>query len=294
MAEQAAGNSGTGKVWFITGCSTGFGRLLAEAALKRGDRVAATARDESKIVDLTDQYPQHALALTVDVTSKDTILAAVQDTLDTFGQIDVLVNNAGYGLSGAVEEASDEEIEQVIATNVFGLVDVTRAVLPHMRERRSGHILMLSSVAGLVGSPGLGYYNLTKFAVEGFSEALAAETKHLGLRVSIIEPGPFRTDFLGRSGQVAKHEIADYKKSAGKLREYFNTQAGQQKGDPAKAVAAMLQIADDPEPPLHLLLGKNAYDRQAAKLDEWQETMAASREISLGADFPNADSPVQQ
>lgn len=291
MAQQ--NGQGAGKVWFITGCSTGFGRLLAEAALKRGDRVAATARDEGKIVDLTETYPQQALALTVDVTDKDTITAAVQDTLDTFGQIDVLVNNAGYGLSGAVEEASDEEIEQVIATNVFGLVDTTRAVLPHMRERRSGHILMLSSVAGLIGTQGLAYYNLTKFAVEGFSEGLAAETKHLGIRVSIIEPGPFRTDFLGRSGQIAEKQIDDYKESAGKLREYFSTQAGQQKGDPAKAVEAMLQLADAPEPPLHLLLGKNAYDRQLAKLDEWTQSIEASKEVTLGADFPEKQTPIQ-
>ena len=293
MAEQDGTKQGTGKVWFITGCSSGFGRLLAEAALERGDRVVATARDENKIIDLTDKYPDTALALTVDVTDQNTILIAVQDAIQTFGQIDVLVNNAGYGLSGAVEEASDEEIEQVISTNVFGVVDTTRAVLPHMRERRSGHILMLSSVAGLIGTQGLAYYNLTKFAVEGFSESLAQETKHLGIRVSIIEPGPFRTDFLGRSGQVAKQEIDDYKESAGKLREYFNTQAGNQKGDPAKAVEAMLQLADTPEPPLHLLLGRNAYDRQLAKLDEWKQSAEAWRELTLGADFPEGKTPIQ-
>ena len=282
-----------GKVWFITGCSSGFGRLLAEAALKRGDRVVATARDEGKIIDLTDTYPQTALALTLDVTYKDHVAAGVQDALETFGQIDILVNNAGYGLSGAAEEASDEEIEQVVATNVFGLVDVTRAILPHMRERRSGHILMLSSIAGLVGTQGLAYYNLTKFAVEGFSEALAQETKHLGIRVSIIEPGPFRTDFLGRSGQVAKHEIEDYRESAGKLRDYFNTQAGTQKGDPAKAVEAMLQLADSADPPLHLLLGRNAYDRQLARLEEWKRSIDQWREVSLGADFPEDKTPIQ-
>lgn len=293
MANEAGSGNGGGKVWFITGCSTGFGRLLAEAALERGDRVVATARDESKIIDLTDEYPQTALALTLDVTDKDTILAGVQDAMDTFGRIDVLVNNAGYGLSGAVEEASDDEIEQVIATNVFGLVDMTRAVLPHMRQQRSGHILMLSSIAGLTGGAGLGYYNLTKFAVEGFSEALAAETKHLGLRVTIIEPGPFKTDFLGRSGQVAEKEIEDYKQSAGKMRSYFSTQAGSQKGDPAKAVEAMLQVADLAEPPLHLLLGRNAYDRQSANLDAWHKTIEEWKDVTLGADFPEKSTPVQ-
>lgn len=292
MAETLA-KSGGGKVWFITGCSAGFGRLLAEAALERGDRVVATARDESKIVDLTDTYPQTALALTLDVTDKDTIVAAVQDAMETFGQIDVLVNNAGYGLTGAVEEASDEEIEQIVATNVFGLVDTTRAVLPHMRERRSGHILMLSSISGLLGVPGLGYYNLTKFAVEGFSEALAAETRHLGIRVSILEPGMFRTDFSSRSELAAHVAMDDYKESAGKTREYFAAQAGQQKGDPAKAVEAMLQVADMPEPPLHLLLGRSAYERQLAKLDEWKKNLEEWKAVTLGADFPDQTTRVQ-
>lgn len=276
------------RVWFITGCSTGFGRLLAEEVLKRGERVVATARDEAKVVDLTDKYPQTAIAAQVDVTDKATILAGVQDAIDGFGRIDVLVNNAGYGFSGAVEEASDEEIEQVIATNVFGLVDTTRAVLPHMRQRRSGHILNLSSAAGLAGSQGLAYYNLTKFAVEGFSEGLAAEVKPLGIKVSIIEPGPFRTDFLGRSGMVAKNEIADYKETAGKSREYFNTQAGSQKGDPQKAVEAMITVVDADDPPLHLILGSVAFERFSAKLEEWHKSMEQWREMTLGADFPNA------
>ena len=250
------------RVWFITGCSTGFGRLLAEEVLKRGERVIATARDEGKVIDFADRYP-------------DTIAASVQDAIDSFGQIDVLVNNAGYGLTGAVEEASDEEIEQVISTNVLGTVDTTRAILPHMRERRSGHILNLSSAAGLVGTQGLAYYNLTKFAVEGFSEALAMETKPLGIKVTLIEPGPFRTDFLGRSGQVAKH----------KMREYFETQAGKQAGDPQKAVEAMIAVVNAPEPPMRLVLGRNAYDRYRNKLEAEQNSLALWSETTLGADF---------
>ncbi len=276
------------RVWFITGASTGFGRLLAEEVLKRGERCIATARDDSKVLDLADKYPDQALALTVDVTDKDTIVAAVQDTIDSFGQIDVLVNNAGYGLAGAAEEASDDEIEQVIATNVFGLVDTTRLVLPHMRARRSGHILNLSSVAGVIGGQGLAYYNLTKFAVEGFSEGLAAEVKPLGIKVTLIEPGPFRTDFLGRSGRVAKHEIADYRETAGKARDYFNTQAGTQKGDPQKAIEAMIAMADAEDPPLRLLLGRNAHDRTVAKLDQWQKSIEAWRDTTLAADFPES------
>ncbi len=281
MAEQ-----GSGKVWFITGASTGFGRLLAEEVLKRGDRVVATARDERKVIDLTDRYPTTALALELDVTEKDHILAGVQDAIDGFGRIDVLVNNAGYGLVGAAEEASDEEIEKVVATNVFGLVDVTRAVLPHMRAQKSGHIVNLSSVAGLVGGQGLSYYNLTKFAVEGFSEGLAAELKPLGIRVTIVEPGPFRTDFLGRSAVIAKERITDYDVSAGKAREYFEVNDGKQKGDPQKAAEAMIEVVGMDDPPLHLVLGSVALGRVETKLKQWQDEIDRNRAMTLGADFP--------
>ena len=281
MAEEKAS-----RVWFITGASTGFGRLLAEAMLLRGERVVATARDENKVIDFTDRYPQTALALELDVTEKDHIAAGVQDAMDGFGRIDVLVNNAGYGLVGAAEEASDEEIERVIATNVFGLVDVTRAVLPHMREQKSGHIVNLSSIAGLVGGQGLSYYNLTKFAVEGFSEGLAAEVKPLGIRVTIIEPGPFRTDFLGRSAAIAKERIGDYDATAGVARKYFETQAGMQKGDPQKAVEAMMAVVDSTDPPLRLMLGSNALTRVETKLKAWQQEIDQYRDVTLGADFP--------
>ncbi len=281
MAEQNGS-----RVWFITGASTGFGRLLAEEVLRRGERVVATARDENKVIDFTDRYPQQALALELDVTQKDHILAGVQDAIDGFGRIDVLVNNAGYGLVGAAEEASDEEIERVIATNVFGLVDVTRAVLPHMREQKSGHILNLSSVAGVVGGQGLSYYNLTKFAVEGFSEGLAAEVKPLGIKVSIIEPGPFRTDFLGRSAVIAEQQIAAYDTTAGVARKYFETQDGKQKGDPQKAIEAMINIAGSDDPPLRLLLGSNAITRVEAKLEAWHQEIEKYRDLTLGADFP--------
>ena len=275
-----------GKVWFITGASTGFGRLLAEEVLRRGDKVVATARDEGKVIDLTDRYPTEALALELDVTEKDHILAGVRDAIDAFGRIDVLVNNAGYGLVGAAEEANDEEIEKVIATNVFGLVDVTRAVLPHMRAQKSGHIVNLSSVAGIVGGQGLSYYNLTKFAVEGFSEGLAVEVKPLGIRVTIVEPGPFRTDFLGRSAAIAKERIAEYDATAGVARTYFETQAGKQKGDPQRAIEAMIQVVESDDPPLRLLLGSNAITRLEAKLEKWHREIDRNRELTLSADFP--------
>lgn len=292
MAEEVR-STGKGKVWFITGCSSGFGRLLAEAALKRGDRVVATARDEGKIIDVTDAYPQTALALTVDVTDKNTILIAVQDAIETFGQIDVLVNNAGYGLIGAAEEADDDEIEQIVATNVFGVVDMTRAVLPGMRSRKSGHIVNMSSAAGVVGTAGVSLYNLTKFAVEGFSEGLALEVAPLGIRVSIIEPGPFRTDFFGRSASFAQNRIADYEATAGKFREWFEAENGKQKGDPQKAVDAILNIADSPEPPLRLLLGASALTRAEAKLKNWLDSIDQNRATTLDADFPDEGQRIQ-
>lgn len=274
------------KVWFITGASTGFGKLLAEAVLARGERVVATARDENKVVDFTDRYPTTALALELDVTQKDHIVAGVQDAIDGFGRIDVLVNNAGYGLLGAAEEASDEEIEQLVATNVFGVVDMTRAVLPHMRAQKSGHIVNLSSAAGVIGSPGVSLYNLSKFAVEGFSEGLALEVAPLGIKVSIIEPGPFRTEFLGRSATFAAHRIADYDATAGKTRDLLKADDGKQKGDPQKAVEAIMQVVDAENPPLRLLLGKSALTRMEAKLERWHEEIDRNRETTLDADFP--------
>jgi short-subunit dehydrogenase len=196
------------------------------------------------------------------------------------------VNNAGYGIAGGIEEAEEKEFLRVFETNVFGLMRVTRALLPQFRKQRSGHIVNLSSMAGLVGSAGWGYYNASKFAVEGFSEALAQEMAPLGVKVTIVEPGPFRTDFLGRSGVLAKREIADYKETVGKTREYFYDQPGKQRGDPMKAVKAMMDVVESANPPLHLLLGALAYNRFKGKLDKWREEMAAYERVTLGADFP--------
>lgn len=186
------------RVWFITGSSSGFGLLLAKEVLRRGERVIATARDASKLDELLTAYPDTARTISLDVTKPAEIEAVGQKAIAAFGQVDVLVNNAGYGVNGAIEEVSEEEFEPMFQTNIYGLIRTTRAFLPHMRERRSGHIFNLSSIGGLIGGAGWGFYNTTKFAVEGFSEALAAELKPLGISVTIIEPGPFRTDFLGR------------------------------------------------------------------------------------------------
>ena len=264
-------SAGKDRTWFITGASTGFGRLLAEEVLKAGGKVVATARNRDKVADLETKYPQRAKALALDVTDAGQVDSGVTQAFAQFGQVDVLVNNAGYGVAGAIEEVSEAEYMPMFETNVFGLLRVTRAFLPHLRKQRSGHILNLSSIGGLVASPGMGYYNATKFAVEGLSEALAAEVAPLGIRVTISEPGPFRTDFLGRSGVVAKTRIADYDATAGNMRKYFAENDGKQKGDPLRAVHAMMQVVESPNPPLRLLLGADcagAAPRQTGELGE--------------------------
>jgi NAD(P)-dependent dehydrogenase (short-subunit alcohol dehydrogenase family) len=288
MADST-NSSQAGRVWFITGASSGFGRSLAEEVLKAGGRVVATARKPEQLEWLPEKDPATALVLALDVTRESSITEAVDGALKRFGRIDVLVNNAGYGLAGAIEEATEAEFMPVFETNVFGLIRVTRAVLPYLRKQRSGHILNLSSIGGLTGAPGWGYYNASKFAVEGFSEALAAELAPLGVHVTIIEPGPFRTDFLGRSGVEAKQRIPDYNTTAGKTREYFHEQAGKQRGDPVRAVRAMIEVVDSPNPPLHLLLGALALKRFRGKLDQWHDEIEAWESVTLGADFPEGE-----
>lgn len=279
-------SAGQGRTWFITGASTGFGRLLAEEVLKAGGKVIATARDRDKVADLEAKYPQTARALALDVTDAGQVDSAVTQAFAQFGRVDVLVNNAGYGVAGAIEEVSQAEFMPMFETNVFGLLRVTRAFLPHLRKQRSGHILNLSSIGGVVAGPGIGFYNATKFAVEGISEALAAELAPLGIRVTIIEPGPFRTDFLGRSGVLAKTRIADYDGTAGNMRKYFAENDGKQKGDPVRAVQAMIQVVESPDPPLRLLLGASALQRLLAKLDSWRKEISAWEPVTVGADFP--------
>jgi NAD(P)-dependent dehydrogenase (short-subunit alcohol dehydrogenase family) len=286
MADGASSNvTHAGKVWFITGTSTGFGRLLAEEVLKAGGKVLATARKLDQIADFTKNYPETARTFALDVTNPEQIKSVAGQAIAAFGRVDVLVNNAGYGIAGGIEEATEEEFMPVFETNVFGLMRVTRAFLPQFRKQRSGHIINMSSMAGIGGSAGWGYYNATKFAVEGFSEALAGEMATIGVKVTIIEPGPFRTDFLGRSGVLAKQSIADYEPALKSVREYFYANNGKQKGDPAKAIQAILDVAASDKPPLHLLLGAAAYNRMRGKLDQWRDEMAKYESVSLGADF---------
>ena len=282
-------NTNTDRVWFITGASTGFGRVLAEEVLKGGGRVVATARKLAQVEDLERQYPERARALRLDVTKPDEVEQSVASAIAAFGRIDVLVNNAGYGLAGAIEEVVEAEFEPMFETNLFGLLRVTKAVLPHLRTQGSGHILNLSSIGGLIGGSGIGYYNASKFAVEGLSEALAAELAPLGIRVTVIEPGPFRTDFLGRSGVIAKQELAEYKETAGKMRAYFSEQSGKQKGDPVRAAHAMMNVVAAETPPVHLLLGASALTRFRSKLEQWQKDLAAWESVTTGADFPEGE-----
>jgi len=279
-------NSTQQKVWFVTGASTGLGRDLVEHLLASGAVVVATARKPEQLAELTQKFPETAIALKLDVTSQTDVDAAVAAAVARFGKIDVLVNNAGYGTVGAIEEQSEEEFRPMFETNVFGLIRVTQAVLPHMRERGAGHILNLSSIGGLVASPGFGLYNGTKFAVEGISEALAQEVGPLGIKVTIVEPGPFRTDFLGRSGVPAKKHIAGYEQSSGKMRAYFDSQNGKQTGDPKKAAEAMASVVEAATPPLRLMLGAGTIPRLQGKLDALKKDIEDWKSTTIGADFP--------
>jgi NAD(P)-dependent dehydrogenase (short-subunit alcohol dehydrogenase family) len=274
------------RVWFITGSSTGLGRVLAEQVLAAGHRVVATARNLSKVSDLERQYPTRAKAIRLDVTDRSEVEAAVAQAIAAFGRIDVLVNNAGYGLLAALEEASEQQIRRQIETNVYGVIYVTRAVLPHMRQQRSGHVINMSSVAGLVGTPGLGYYNATKFALEGLSEALELEASHLGIHVTAVEPGPFRTDFAGRSLEISSNEISDYAESSGRMRSALPSRIGGEKGDPVRAARAIQKIVESKNPPLHLILGAFARDKFRAKMQRFEKEMMQWEAVTLGSDFP--------
>jgi len=275
-------------VWFITGCSTGFGRDLARLVLERGWNCVVTARGADRVADLVDAAPDRALALDLDVTVQAPIDAAVAAAIERFGRIDVLVNNAGYGYQATAEEGEEEAIRAQFDANVFGLFAMTRAVLPGMRERGSGHVINFTSVAGLIGFPGSGYYAASKHAVEGWSDALQAEVEPLGIHVTCVEPGPFRTDWAGRSLHQTPSRIAAYADSAAKRMETTKGYSGQQPGDPARAGEAIIAAAEEPQPPRHLVLGRFGYDAVTAKLRERLDQITAYRDQALGADFPDA------
>jgi NAD(P)-dependent dehydrogenase (short-subunit alcohol dehydrogenase family) len=273
-------------VWFITGCSTGFGRELAAILLARGYRAVVTARDAAKVADIVAPHPETALGLTLDVEKPDQIKAAVEAALKKFGRIDVLVNNAGYGYLSAIEEGEEDEIRAMFDANVFGLAAMTRAVLPVMRAQTSGVILNISSMAGFTGFPGIGYYNASKFAVEGLSEALAKETAPMGIKVIIVEPGPFRTDWAGRSLRVPKHPIEAYAETAIARRNGVQSISGKQPGDPVRGAEAMITAAEMANPPLRLVLGSVAYDMMGTEIEALKKEHGAVEALARSADFP--------
>jgi NAD(P)-dependent dehydrogenase (short-subunit alcohol dehydrogenase family) len=280
-------SSPSDKAWFITGCSTGFGRELAKMVLDRGYRAVVTARDPAKVEDIAARHGDRALVLELDVTDPVEVNAAVNSAVKRFGRIDVLVNNAGIGYFGAVEESDEAEVRRMFEINFFGLANMTRAVLPIMRKQRSGHIVNISSIGGLKGFPTLAYYNATKHAVEGFSEALALEVAPLGIKVTIVEPSGFRTDWAGRSAAESKNRIADYAATAGKNRDDIRGYSGKQAGDPVRAAAAIIAAVESPNPPLRLLLGKVALKGARAKLDTLKIDFDAWEKTTVEADFPD-------
>ena len=277
------------KVWFITGCSTGFGRELAKQLLENDYRVVVTARDKSKIQDLTDINKDNALGLSLDVNDAAQVTETVAEAEKHFGRIDVLVNNAGFGYFGAIEESDEAEVRSMFETNFWGLSAMTRAVLPKMRERKSGAIVNISSIGGSVAFPSVGYYNATKFAVNGFSEALQKEVKPLGINVIIVQPSGFRTDWAGRSANDATEKIGDYSETAGATQSMIRGYSGNQPGDPVRAAKAMIEAVEAENPPHHLLLGVAALKGARQKLDELKADYDANAETSEGADFPASE-----
>jgi NAD(P)-dependent dehydrogenase (short-subunit alcohol dehydrogenase family) len=274
------------KVWLITGCSTGFGRELAKEVLALGYNAVVSARNLADIKDIIAGYPETAMAVKLDVTVAAEIKAAVSSTLEKFGRIDVLVNNAGIGYFAAVEESEDEQIRRMFEINFFGLAKMIQEVLPVMRQQRSGHILNISSIGGLRSFPAVGFYNATKYAVDGLSEALAKETAPLGIKVTIIAPSGFRTDWAGRSAEDSHIKIADYADTAGKNTGDIRAISGNQPGDPVRAAKAIIKVVEAEHPPMRLLLGAAALKGGRLKLEELKHDFDTWEATTIGADFP--------
>ena len=275
-------------VWFITGCSTGFGRELSKILLSRGYRAVVTAREAAKVQDLVQNYPDTGLALGLDVAEPEQIEAAAEAAHRHFGRIDVLVNNAGYGYLAAIEEGDDADVRAMFETNVFGLAHLTRAVLPFMRAQGTGHVVNITSMGGVVGNAGVGYYNATKFAVEGLSEALSKEVAPLGIKVLIVEPGPFRTDWAGRSLKTPKHPIEAYAETAIARRRATQSYSGSQPGDPVRGAEAIIRTVESPDAPLRLVLGAVALGMIRTKLDAMRAEIDAFEAVTLAADYPKS------
>lgn len=278
--------SNNDSIWLITGCSSGFGREIALCALASGARVAVTARDPQTLQDICDTYPDTSLALTLDITDTEQCERAVTDTIAHFGQLDVLVNNAGYGYVAAVEEGEDAAVRAMFETNFFGTLNMTRQVLPHFRARRAGRILNNSSQAGLMGNPGTGYYSASKHALEGLMEALTREVAPLGIQVVSVQPGAFRTDWSGRSMQRSALRIPDYEESVGSRLDMIAQIDGKQPGDPRRAAALFVRLATMDDPPPTLLMGAGLLATYREKLEQVQARLTAWEADIVAVDFP--------
>jgi len=274
-------------VWFVTGCSTGFGHALAQAVLARGWCAVVTARNAGAVADLVASRNDQGMALALDVTKPAQIKAAVEAAIGRFGAIDVLVNNAGYGYMTSVEEGEDASIRALFDVNVFGLAAMIRAVLPAMRARRMGTIVNISSVGGFIGFPASGYYGATKHAVEGLSDALGREVRSFGVRVLCVEPGPFRTDFAGRSLKPNESRLPEYEETVNVRLRNMAKSSGTQPGDPVRAAEAIIAAVQSPNPPRHLVLGASGFDLVRKKLTETLQEIEAWKETALKADYPN-------
>lgn len=282
----------TDKVWLITGSSTGLGRALAQAVLERGYHLVATARQPEQLKELSDRYPDRVTTIALDVTNAQSIQQAVEAALNAYNRIDVLVNNAGYGTVGAIEEVNDDDIRRQFDTNLFGAINVTRAILPTLREQRSGHILNISSANGISAFAGVGIYSATKFALEAISEALAQEVKPLGIKVTIIEPGSSRTNFSSRALSTLSHQINDYAQTSGKIVQRLQERDGKQPNDPAKAAAAMIQVVESDNPPLRLALGEDSVNLITQKLESMKAELEAWKDVSMNTAFEEVKASV--
>lgn len=271
------------KVWLITGCSTGFGREIAIHAINAGYQVVVTARNPETLLDLEKINRENVLALKLDVTNKEEVNQAVQKSVETFGSIDVLVNNAGIGYFSSVEESLEDETRKMFEINFWGLMNMTNAVLPTMRSQKSGHIINFSSIGGLASFPSMGYYHATKYAVEGISETLAQELAPFNIKVSLIEPSGFRTDWAGRSSVKTESKI--YEDTVGKMIQGAASSNGHEPGNPAKAAEAIMKIVELPNPPLRLLLGKMAYQVATHKYTTLLNTVEDWKETTVSADY---------
>ena len=272
-------------VWLITGCSSGIGRALAGRVLGLGHRLIATARQPAQIEDFVARYPETCRALALDVTDAAQVKTAVASAVEEFGRLDVVVNNAGRGLVGAFEELGEEQIDRNFSVNFFGALEVIRVALPILRAQGSGHIVNISAAAVISNYAGFSIYGASKWALEGVSESLAAELKPLGIKVTIVQPGPFRTDFISRSLERAGNHLADYDRTSGRFLRFLETMSGKQPGDPAKAAEAIIAAVESESPPLRLVLGKYANDKARRKFADAEKERAAWEHVGVPTDF---------